>query len=216
MKKMMPLNSKQVIPQPLFPELCDKDYGCYAEEYFHELLAFERKRSERSGRPFLVMTLDFTRISNLQKRHESVKGAMQALLMLSRETDIKGWYDCGSVLGVIFTEMNSLETDTLQKKIHQDLLANLSEDQVDVIRIAFHRFPSDGKPSKPSGPVRFSFYPDVPHLERARKRALKIKRTIDIVGSIACILIFSPLLILIPVFIKLTSRGPVLFRQERI
>jgi lipopolysaccharide/colanic/teichoic acid biosynthesis glycosyltransferase len=214
--KKMTLEKMQAVPQQRSQSLCDCDYGCYAEEYFHELLAFERKRSERSGRPFLVMTLDFTRVGNLQKRHESVKGAMHALLMLTRDTDIKGWYESGSVLGVIFTEINSLETDTLQKKIHQNLLASLSEDQVDVIRISFYRFPSDGKPQKPSGPLRFSFYPDVPHLERARKRALKIKRTIDIVGSITGILIFSPLLILIPVLIKLTSRGPVLFRQERI
>ncbi len=38
----------------------------------------------------------------------------------------------------------------------------------------------------------------------------------DIIGSIAGILIFSPFFILIPVCIKLTSRGPVLFRQARI
>ena len=119
MKKAL-LEKTDPTPQPRSQTLCDGDYGCYVEEYFHELIAFERKRSERSGRPFLVMTLDFTRISNLQKRHEAVKGAMQALLMLSRDTDIKGWYDCGSVLGVIFTEMNSLETDTLQKKIRQE------------------------------------------------------------------------------------------------
>jgi lipopolysaccharide/colanic/teichoic acid biosynthesis glycosyltransferase len=215
--KTMLLEKTYAIPQQQRSQaLCDGDYGCYEEEYFHELLTFERKRSERSGRPFLVMTLDFTRIRNLQSRHEAVKGAMEALLELTRETDIKGWYESGSMLGVIFTEMNSRETKTLQEKIHQDLLASLSEDQVDVIGISFHRFPSDGKPPKPSGPVRFTFYPDVPHLERAKKRALTIKRVMDVIGSIAGILIFSPFFILIPIVIKLTSRGPVLFRQERV
>ncbi len=38
----------------------------------------------------------------------------------------------------------------------------------------------------------------------------------DVIGGIAAILIFSPFFILIPICIKLTSRGPVLFRQERI
>ncbi len=215
MKKNL-LKNNHIIPEQRSQALCDGDYGCYVEEYFHDLLTFERKRSERSGRPFLVMTLDFTRIRNLQNRHESVRGAMDALLVLTRETDIKGWYESGAVLGVIFTEMNSLETEFLQQKIHENLLASLSEEQVRVIQIAFHRFPDDGRPNRPGGPVRFTFYPDFPDKERIRKKAFKIKRIIDIIGSIAGILIFSPLFVLIPLCIKFTSRGPVLFRQERI
>jgi lipopolysaccharide/colanic/teichoic acid biosynthesis glycosyltransferase len=38
----------------------------------------------------------------------------------------------------------------------------------------------------------------------------------DIVGSVAGILIFSPFFILIPIAIKITSRGPVLFQQKRV
>jgi lipopolysaccharide/colanic/teichoic acid biosynthesis glycosyltransferase len=112
--------------------------------------------------------------------------------------------------------MNSFETETLQKKIYTSLLASLSEEQINVIRISFHRFPDEGKPNKPGKPENFTFYPDYPKQERSRKNALKIKRIIDVVGSIAGILIFFPFFILIPICIKLTSRGPVLFRQERV
>ena len=42
------------------------------------------------------------------------------------------------------------------------------------------------------------------------------KRTVDIVGSLAGILLFSPVMLAIAVGVKLTSPGPVLFRQERI
>lgn len=42
-----------------------------------------------------------------------------------------------------------------------------------------------------------------------------LKRFIDIVGAIALLIILLPVLLLIAVSIKLTSRGPVLFRQER-
>jgi exopolysaccharide biosynthesis polyprenyl glycosylphosphotransferase len=45
---------------------------------------------------------------------------------------------------------------------------------------------------------------------------LFIKRAIDVVISGACILIFSPFLLIISMIIKLTSRGPVLYKQERI
>lgn len=43
-----------------------------------------------------------------------------------------------------------------------------------------------------------------------------IKRVVDIVGSLAAILVTSPLMLLIAALIKYTSPGPVIFRQERI
>jgi lipopolysaccharide/colanic/teichoic acid biosynthesis glycosyltransferase len=42
------------------------------------------------------------------------------------------------------------------------------------------------------------------------------KRAIDIAGSLVAILILSPLLLLAALLIKITSPGPVLFRQERV
>lgn len=42
------------------------------------------------------------------------------------------------------------------------------------------------------------------------------KRIFDIMGSIGCILMATPLWIVIPVLIKLSSRGPVFYRQERM
>jgi Undecaprenyl-phosphate glucose phosphotransferase len=43
-----------------------------------------------------------------------------------------------------------------------------------------------------------------------------IKRIIDITGSILAIILFSPFMLLSAVIIKLTSEGPILFKQERI
>ena len=43
-----------------------------------------------------------------------------------------------------------------------------------------------------------------------------IKRSIDIAGSLFALILASPFLIVIAAIIKLTSKGPVLFRQERI
>lgn len=49
-----------------------------------------------------------------------------------------------------------------------------------------------------------------------RNLHLFIKRIIDFVGSLIGIIIISPILITIALLIKITSKGPVLFRQERI
>src|SRR6185503_11881397 len=46
--------------------------------------------------------------------------------------------------------------------------------------------------------------------------ALVVKRVADFVTSCLCILLLAPFFILIAVGIKLTSRGPVLFRQTRV
>lgn len=43
-----------------------------------------------------------------------------------------------------------------------------------------------------------------------------LKRCIDIVGSIAAIVIFSPLMLIVAILIKCTSEGPVMFSQERV
>lgn len=45
---------------------------------------------------------------------------------------------------------------------------------------------------------------------------LFIKRIIDFFGSLIGIIIISPLLLLIAISIKLTSKGPVFFKQERL
>lgn len=43
-----------------------------------------------------------------------------------------------------------------------------------------------------------------------------IKRTIDIIGAIFCIILFSPLMLIAVIGTKLSSEGPVIFRQERV
>ena len=46
--------------------------------------------------------------------------------------------------------------------------------------------------------------------------SLIIKRLLDIVGSLALLGVLAPLLALVALLIKLTSKGPVFFRQERV
>jgi lipopolysaccharide/colanic/teichoic acid biosynthesis glycosyltransferase len=43
-----------------------------------------------------------------------------------------------------------------------------------------------------------------------------MKRTFDLVGALVGLIVLSPLLVLIALLIKLTSPGPVLYRQERV
>jgi len=52
--------------------------------------------------------------------------------------------------------------------------------------------------------------------KKRQKIYLVIKRIIDLAGSILGILILSPLLLIIAIITKISSKGPVLFKQERL
>lgn len=43
-----------------------------------------------------------------------------------------------------------------------------------------------------------------------------VKRCMDLVGSLLCILVFSPVMLLTAVSVKATSPGPLIFKQERV
>lgn len=43
-----------------------------------------------------------------------------------------------------------------------------------------------------------------------------VKRCMDVIGSMLCILIFSPVMLITAFLVKITSKGPLIFRQERV
>lgn len=140
------------IPQRCTQMFFDGHYGVYREEHFIEMLAFERRRSERSGKPFVLMTLTILEISELRSRRDTIRGAVEALSAFNRETDIEGWYRRESTLGVIFTETNNIDMNTLSEKVYQRLNAQLTEAQVDAIQLSFHEYPDDQGPAIPISP----------------------------------------------------------------
>ena len=45
---------------------------------------------------------------------------------------------------------------------------------------------------------------------------MMVKRCMDVCGSLAAIVVFSPVMLLMVLLIKLTSPGPLIFKQERV
>lgn len=43
-----------------------------------------------------------------------------------------------------------------------------------------------------------------------------VKRGVDLIGSITCIVVFSPLMLVTAVLVRVTSKGPLIFKQERV
>jgi hypothetical protein len=79
----------------------------YNEEAFACLLAVERRRAERCGRPFMVMLVDRPRQSGSRQRWTPRQAAdlFAALWQCLRESDAVGWFRDGLVLGAIIDDL---------------------------------------------------------------------------------------------------------------
>ena len=196
--------------------LLDPDTGFYVEEYFSEMLCLERIRSERSGRPFMLMMIDITNDVQGERKKHLVKKIADALFSITREIDLKGWHEHDHRIGVIFTEMNGMNKEIIKDKSCGKLCDHLNSKESSSIEVTFHVFPEEQVEEKPRSSLNMKLYPDVLKKDPSMKRSHLVKRGIDIMGSITALIIFSPLFLAIPLVIKLSSRGPVLFRQERL
>ena len=193
--------------------MLDQEFGLYVAEYFHLTLYQERKRRERSKRSMYLMLIDLMRIPE-EEQGAAVRTISQRLSALTRETDVKGWYSVSQVIGVIFTEFNVFDKQAVLNKIKNDLERNLPPDEVKIIDFSIHEFPQES--DRCELPAYQVLYPEVKKKYAAKGGPFLVKRIIDIVGSIVGLILFSPFFLAIPVLIKATSRGPVLFRQQRV
>jgi lipopolysaccharide/colanic/teichoic acid biosynthesis glycosyltransferase len=193
--------------------------GLISEESFTNLLSLERKRSERSRKQFVLMLVDAGELLRTDRREVALEQMTAALSLSTRETDIRGWYREDSVVGVILTEFGSADMcsalNAIFCKVNSALRANLGTGQMNEIHISFHVFPDD-LGTESGGPADFSLYPDFLQEDEVKKAARLIKRAIDIAGSLAALILLSPLLLAIAIAIKLTSKGPTLFKQTRV
>ena len=198
----------------------DVDHQCMSEESFARMLCLERRRSERSRKPFLLMLVDAEELFQTAERDEILTKILFALRSSTRETDIRGWHRDNSVLGTIFTEFNAGERGSMQEvllfKVRTALHQRLSPEEFNRIQISLHPFPEDWDTEGPAQPINPQLYPDLSRKQDSRRLARFLKRAMDIVGSVLALIFFSPLYFAISLAIKLSSQGPVLLHQERI
>jgi lipopolysaccharide/colanic/teichoic acid biosynthesis glycosyltransferase len=184
------------------------------------MLSLERKRSERSGRSFLLMLVNLGTLLQMDERDKILPQLVAALSCSTRETDIAGWYREGAILGVIFTEIQRSSSAALESlmrtRLRGALEARLDAIQVDQIHLSFHLFPEDYNPPDPGRLIDETLYPDLFEQDKKQRVFYFVKRLVDITGSILALVLGFPLLVAISLAIKFTSKGPILFKQERI
>jgi lipopolysaccharide/colanic/teichoic acid biosynthesis glycosyltransferase len=213
-------------PKPL--PICDEapvadtseEISPLAEKQFRGMLCQERKRSERSRKQFLLLLM---RADALSSRNGGTRFPAAVAKVVSgaiRDTDILGWFEQGDVLGVIFNELGSVEpkasAEAIKAKIHAAIRAVLHDNLVSKLELEIYIFPEERGTEGYKLPIDPELYPDLFDVDERKKVSLLIKRVVDVLGSSAALILLSPVFLVLSILIKLTSKGPVFFRQERV
>ncbi len=167
------------------------DQNVLDEVSLHRIISLERKRTERSGKPFLLMLLDMKDGLASEKNGKILHKVFSALAQNTRETDVMGWYRTNGVVGVMFTELNMDDRDlllrTIMNKSSESLRKSLEPEQFDRITISFHLFPEEWDHDLPQRPSNPALYPDLSNREKGNKLFTTIKRVMDVFGSLFAI-----------------------------
>jgi lipopolysaccharide/colanic/teichoic acid biosynthesis glycosyltransferase len=190
------------------------------EGTFKRIISIERKRTERSRKPFLLMLLDTGNRLGSEKNGKALDSIVSALLASIRETDVTGWYKSRATVGVLFTELaiddkNSI-LGTILTKVSTTLQDKLTFDQFNQISVSLHLFPDDWDDDISGCPINPTLYPDLSSRDSTKRFLNATKRVMDIVGSAVALIICTPLFLIIALAIKASSKGPVFFRQQRV
>jgi len=194
-------------------------YPLYSKSQFHHMLCIERKRTERSKKPFLLLLLDISSLIAKDHHKQILKKIKSALSSSLREADISGWFDDNKTIGVICTEIVFINANSIEgiiRKIYDRCCERLDPQLVKKLNVSFHVYPETHGDVSIKGPFNITLYPDLTKRNLGKKLSMTMKKFIDIMGSASALILFSPIFLIIAASIKATSKGPVFFKQERV
>ena len=190
------------------------------EEAFKRMIAIERKRTERSAKPFLLMLLEAGDQNSEERNGQLLAKVITTLVEATRETDVIGWHKDNFCVGVLFTQLVIFDQKSILsamlERVGAILRDNLSLEQFSQISISFHFFPDKWDQDVTQRPSNPMLYPDLPRVDKLGKLFSITKRVMDIAGSLLLLMVCSPLLCTVAVAVRLSSKGPILYRQQRV
>ena len=110
--------------------------------------------------------------------------------------DIRGWYDQGKVIGVIFTELISTDVPMIEKiigKVYGRIARFIHAEWVSMLNISYHIFPENDGTLSIQGPFNTTLYPDLKKRTHDKQLSVMTKNTVDILLSAAALIVLSPL-----------------------
>jgi lipopolysaccharide/colanic/teichoic acid biosynthesis glycosyltransferase len=175
---------------------------------FLELLRKERHRSQRSSTPLslLLLKISGTQINNTRVIVDLFK-VMKSIL---RETDVLGYLESDTI-GVLLPYTDAIGLSKIESKILKNYInPNLTISKATYPDQIFDSLANHGCVSPDV--LRIMLEDTVKH----SRFELALKRSVDIFGSIFALILFSPLMLVTAILIKLDSPGPIIFKQKRL
>jgi lipopolysaccharide/colanic/teichoic acid biosynthesis glycosyltransferase len=181
-----------------------------SEKLFRDALVRERKRADRFEEAFVLVLISLDRRNSAPSRWEHL---VEVLSQTTLDADLVGWFEHGEVLGLIrsLDDRGQAETTTVATTIQKELTRCLTPANADSCSVRLEIYSPH---SDPIPPVLF----DAGDRRRMPRDASRdaAKRMLDIAGSTAFLIAFSPVFLFVSALVKLTSTGPVFFRQQRV
>jgi exopolysaccharide biosynthesis polyprenyl glycosylphosphotransferase len=182
------------------------------------VLVRERNRADRSNQ---TLALVFVALQRPTKPGSAPiwPAVVDAMAAAKRETDVLGWFQEQEALGLIVPEVPSSNPrfpHELNERFRSELARRLDAHAVRRLSIRLHVHP------QPKGAEAEGVRSVDPVLSQARPSAARqtqydaAKRALDVAIGLMLLAILSPLFLVLAALVKLTSSGPVFFRQERV
>jgi exopolysaccharide biosynthesis polyprenyl glycosylphosphotransferase len=207
----MPALVQSVVEAPRPAARPQRSQQLLNQDLFRHALVRQHRQSDRFEEPF---GLALVSLSPLPKAVSVWAQVIEGLTAAARPTDIVGWFEEGVVLGVIRSrvDMDAHETGvTLQTTVERELARRLSDASSGCFVRAEVYAPKAGASARPLVDV-------IEDPEETQHQVVRqaLKRAVDIAGSATLLTLTSPIFLVIGALVKLTSPGPVFFRQERV
>ena len=205
--------------------------GIPSQEEFSRILERERERSDRSGQGFSLVVFEYGANNSHTDELRILRDCI--LSRRVRAIDEVGWFKEGSI-----ATMLALTSPDGARKFAKDVVNGIpAGTEAPICRVFTYPSswisrgngdgegrndsndetlrPNDSRASTQpvSAPSRF----ESERFEKIMGRPIPLwKRFLDILGALVGLILSSPLFLLIALFIKIISPGPVFFRQERV
>jgi hypothetical protein len=156
---LMPVTEHEPLPEDVFhPETLEclssdlaLDGTCpvaYNEDAFRFFLDMERRRAEISGRPLLLLLVDFKKHDHGDRpiASSTADSLFVALAASLRDTDFVGWYHEGCVIGAVLTQDTQITdtdvVDMVARRVTRELNAALPASVSVCVQVRIYYLPS--------------------------------------------------------------------------
>jgi lipopolysaccharide/colanic/teichoic acid biosynthesis glycosyltransferase len=182
------------------------------EELFRCVLQREQRCAERFEQRLVLLLVRSDAAAVSQQPVPCWTAIIDALTAAAGDTALVGWLEKDRVLGAVVPQVGGPDHEAL---LRREFGRRLETETLARVAVRTHVYSPDAVLHPNEGAVA-----DVLRNERPASRSESIregaKRVVDILGSLALLVVLSPLFAAIAALLKLTSRGPILFRQPRI